>query len=57
MGKKLKKKTKKKKIEKNADVEYYTTYPKTPEKRAVNPNFQLCISAPEGTPSGSRHFQ
>jgi hypothetical protein len=45
MGKKLKKKTKKKKIEKNADVEYYTTYPKTPEKRAVNPNLQLCISA------------
>jgi hypothetical protein len=39
------------------DVEYYTTYPKTPEKGEVNPNFQLCISAPEGTPSGSRHFQ
>jgi hypothetical protein len=33
-------------------VEYYTTYPKTPEKRAGNPNFRLDMRAPEGTPFG-----
>ena len=34
----------------NADVEYYTTYPKTPEKRVGDPNFWL--GAPKGTPFG-----
>ena len=35
----------------NEDVEYYTTYPKTPEKRGET---RLCMHAPKGTPSGSR---
>ena len=31
---------------------FYTTYPKTPEKRAGNPNFWLRMHAPKGTPFG-----
>ena len=46
----MKKKEKKRKRER--DVEYYTTYPKTPEKRAANPNFWLRMHAPKGTPFG-----
>jgi hypothetical protein len=45
----ISKKTQKKDI---ADVEYYTTYPKTPEKRAGNPNFWLWMRAPKGIPFG-----
>ena len=33
-------------MENTADVEYYTTYPKTPEKRAGNPNFRLRMRTP-----------
>ena len=37
----------------NPDVEYYTIYPKTPQKRAGNPNFRLHMRAPKGTPTGN----
>jgi hypothetical protein len=40
---------KKKKKKENADMEYYTTYQKTSEKRAGNPNFRLRMRAPKGT--------
>ena len=49
---KSKNENKRKKKKENADLEYYTTYPKTPEKRAGNPNFWLCLCAPKGTPFG-----
>ena len=42
----------------NADVEFYTTYPKIPEKRTGTPlSFLLRLRTPKGTTSGSCHFQ
>ena len=37
---------KKKEKKENADVEYYTTYPKTPEKRAANPTSGCACAHP-----------
>ena len=61
--KKIKKKTKTKNEKKNkskktnekkenANVDYYTTYPKTPQKRTGNPNFPFRMRAPNGIPFG-----
>jgi hypothetical protein len=42
----------------NADVKYYTTYPKTPEKTAAKPNFGCGCVHPRKHPSGSHdHFR
>ena len=41
----------------NADVEFYTTYPKIQEKRTGTPSFLLRLRTPKGTTSGSCHFQ
>ena len=45
-----KNKKKRKKKEENADVKYYTPYPKTPEIRLENPNLWLRVRAHKGVP-------